>query len=844
VGAVVDLTGTWRFLVPGQEPTTIDVPGFWEAQGHLELDGTVAYEREVEVPAGADYASLEFDAVADLCRVELNGDLLGTHEVGFTPFVLDASGRLRDAKNLLRVEIQDPPRGTDLFLQSVQGKQGWGNRIFPSPPSVYLTYGGIWQPCRLVIHGPLYLDDLWCDLDPEQPLIGVGVTNRSAEDRAAEVEVQAFGQTARLHVDVPAGGRAEVTTTFDGRSVPRWSPAAPALHAVRAAVDGHSRTIEVGLRRVERVGDEILVDGVPFRMRSALHQGFWPTGLYAVDRELVERDIELAMAAGLNSLRTHLKPFEPAWLDGADRAGLLLQCDTAIGEPLSVDHVRPDTDFGRRCITALVEQVRRDRSRPSIVMWTLMNEVGLDDRSVLDLDGYRDLAVALGRELRALDPSRPLIENDWLFNPERLHVSDIRAPHWYGRGSRRFLRDLDQRLTWASEEAGPLLVTEFGEWGLPDPEQGSEFWDNEREVVAHVERAGWPGGYAEFAAGTQEHQGWAGRVQAERLRRSPIVQGFCLTEWTDVPYELNGLVSLRRTPKVPAIEAFRPALADVALIAITDRYAYAAGEELEVEVCVSNWGAAEWPGGPMEVSLGESRHFMTAAPLPAGAVATIGTCRLTVGGAGRTELVLSCADATARYPVWVVAPAARIPVDVRGSEELAVALEHSGWAKDGDGLIVVAEDVLDEPAAERLADEVAGGRRAVVLAQETWVPLWGKPARLPLGWSAPDHLPTGWGPTPFSFTATGLRTLPDTSVLGPEVFHCSPTTLNARDSEGRAGLLVPLPIGWWGSTIAARRHSKGAVASCHLRIQDGLVNGLGFDQAVLAELARLTEEVA
>lgn len=111
---IVELSGQWRFDGDG----AIDVPGFWEAAGHLTRDGVATYERDVELAEAPPFATLEFDAVADLCEVSVNGTVVGSHEVGFTPFVLDVSGRLRAGTNTLTVEVDDPARGTPEHLDS------------------------------------------------------------------------------------------------------------------------------------------------------------------------------------------------------------------------------------------------------------------------------------------------------------------------------------------------------------------------------------------------------------------------------------------------------------------------------------------------------------------------------------------------------------------------------------------------------------------------------------------------------------------------------------------------------------------------------------------------------
>ncbi len=109
--AFLSLDGTWDF-VPGDhehdaldelEPEAIRVPGLWEAQGHLDLDGVAWYRRRLEVDATDGYWTLRFGAVMDFADVFLNGVHVGSHEHAFTPFELDVSGALLRGENVLAV---------------------------------------------------------------------------------------------------------------------------------------------------------------------------------------------------------------------------------------------------------------------------------------------------------------------------------------------------------------------------------------------------------------------------------------------------------------------------------------------------------------------------------------------------------------------------------------------------------------------------------------------------------------------------------------------------------------------------------------------------------------------
>ena len=168
------LDGTWE-LFPGDhglaelgglEPRPIRVPGLWEAQGLLELDGVAWYRRRFSLDDPGGHWTLRFGAVMDLAEVYLNGRPLGGNDLPFTPFELDPSAALAAGANELAVRVTDPPVDAPLHPRLPHGKQGWANHVFPSPPSLYMTYGGIWQPVTLRRHGPVAVRWLRCPATP------------------------------------------------------------------------------------------------------------------------------------------------------------------------------------------------------------------------------------------------------------------------------------------------------------------------------------------------------------------------------------------------------------------------------------------------------------------------------------------------------------------------------------------------------------------------------------------------------------------------------------------------------------------------------------------------------
>ena len=141
-----------------------------------------------------------------------------------------------------------------------------------------------------------------------------------------------------------------------------------------------------------------------------------------------------AKAAGLYTLRLHIKAFDPAYLEVCDELGMLLHCDVPVAEPIAHE----------------------------------------------ELAGAGELA----------DPTRPLIENDWIEpDPERVFTTPVLTAHWYGRLHTAWLAELDAKARRWAGLGRPLFVTEFGDWGLPqlgDRDDPPFWWPGRwyREAIA------------------------------------------------------------------------------------------------------------------------------------------------------------------------------------------------------------------------------------------------------------------------------------------------------------------------------------------------------------------------
>lgn len=861
---VAALDGVWDFF-PGDhppaaaggpgatDPGTITVPGLWEAQGHLDLDGVAWYRRTFRTDDHSGHWTLRFGAVMDLCDVYLNGRLLGSNDLPFTPFEFDAAPALLPGDNELAVRVVDPAVGDPEHLVMPHGKQGWAGEVFPSPPSLYLTYGGIWQSVTLRRHGPVAITDVFVNGDPDALTAKVELENRGPETDVL-VEVRTLGEVRQATVRVPAGARSRVEVPFGSTTADRWSPEHPVLQEalVDARVDGaltDSTTVRYGLRTVRVEGSRLLLNGEQYRMKSVLVQGFRADTLYAErDRDHIRQEVAAAVDMGFNTVRLHIKAFDPSYLEVCDEMGMLVHCDIPVAEPLAHEQLGEESVLGRRCVAAARAQVRRDRNHPSVVLWTAMNEICVDHPDVRRGPQYEAFARALAGVVSAEDPTRPVVENDWIDpDPEHVFVSAILTAHWYGRLHREYLDHLEAACqAWKGLDR-PLLVTEFGDWGLPPMTEVPEppFWDPQAQYRAAVAETRWPGSIESLVTGTQRYQGLSDRLQAEVFRRHDHVGGYCVTELTDVPHELNGLLDLHRRPKPPAVAELARANQVVLPMLTIESLAVPAGGTFSAPLHIVNDGPTLSDVTVVARLGAEVTHEVQIGRLDGYAVVSAGPLQVTAPEVpGGHDLVLTLRRgesvvAENRYPIQVVDNEPTLPtVRLVGGGITEGALSAMGAMLDPDGLTVIGEDALDATSAAEAAKALADGRVVLVLAQ---------PPSAAAHYPVPvvfEELATAWGSTVFRLTTDSgaIGSLPRRAVLVTEDLTIQPACVASMVGEHRfpdTPVVIaykPAPGGLTGTVVGAHQVGSGRLVMCQYRLATRVSAADPTARAVLADV--------
>ncbi|MDR2975110.1 MAG: hypothetical protein LBV00_10455 [Propionibacteriaceae bacterium] len=601
------LDGLWDLILPDSSHHLVTVPGPWTSQisGHEDSHETVTYRREFtwsdatppeavdggglaesadkvclvgasEHVEGAERVFLCFAAVTHAARVRLNGVEIGRHTGAWLPFEFDVTAALVFGLNQLEVDVSYPPvwGGEDQpgFLEEPLGKQSW-----------YGTTAGIWQSVRLERRPPACLGQVRVRANAAK---GSFLVEATLDDPLGATKAPHGDWTVWALVHDHSAVLASAQLASDNEtwstelSLPEphaWSVDDPHLYEVEfqlrtGSILVDAQTVRSGLRRFEARDGRFFLNDQEIYLRGVLDQDYHPGATCTVDDvDAWEAMLRRTKDLGFNLLRVHIKRPDPRYFDIADRLGLLVWAEL----PSWMTWTDHSAATGVELLSAQMEQ---DGHHPSIVIWSVMNESwGIDLTSA----EQRAWLQAAYRRAKAQAPHCLVVDNS-ACEPNFHIESDIEDYHVY-RGipeSRRqwdaMVTDLASRPSWTYSPHGdarrsgqePLMVSEFGNWGLPDARdqyhRGSEPWwfasgadwafgvAEGSGLMNRFESTGLRdvfGSWPALIEALQRAQMVANRYQTLSIRSRPQFAGYVLTQLCDVEWEANGLFDASRREK-------------------------------------------------------------------------------------------------------------------------------------------------------------------------------------------------------------------------------------------------------------------------------------------------------
>ena len=399
---VTNMDAGWRFHqgdVMGAEAATyddmdwrrLDVPHDWSIEGDNLREnpggGSIGffptgmgwYRKTFDVKAfdKNKLYSIEFDGIYMLSTVWLNGHELGTWPYGYSSFSYDLTPYLRAKGNVLAVRVDNSRHGN----------------------SRWYTGSGIYRHVRLVetarthfakwgvFNSTMHLTEKEAAIRVKSEL--ENDDNRDKQLTLSHTIIDADGNIvarAEQRVGIAAGSRGTDEQTINVPDPVLWNLDNPYLYTLRSTLTEGKRLVDevdnvLGIRTIEYPLDKgFLLNGQQVKMKGVnLHHDGGAVGA-AVPERVWERRLEILKSGGCNAIRTAHNPPAPEFLDLCDRMGLLVMdeaFDQWINGKNKEDYHLYFREWHERDLTAMVA---RDRNHPSVVMWSIGNEIR-DQRS-------------------------------------------------------------------------------------------------------------------------------------------------------------------------------------------------------------------------------------------------------------------------------------------------------------------------------------------------------------------------------------------------------------------------------------------------------------------------------
>ncbi len=432
----------WDYDYNGGEE--IPVPSCWNMfrPEYYYYEGSAWYAREFTYyrESEGERLFLRIGAANYDTKVFLNEEFLGNHYGGSTPFYVELTGKLK-TQNIIQICVNNsrtldrvPMRNTDWF-----------------------NYGGIYREVDLLRLPPDFIRDFSVSLVPDNSYNRIQVAVSLDKPLSGELllfEIPELNISKELMVQ-------DGNCQFQIEAAPElWSPENPRLYEVKASFRGEGVRDRVGFRQIEVRGTKILLNGRELFLRGiCAHEDDAVLGKSSNESDIRRRFAD-AKVLGCNFMRLAHYPHTELAAQIADEMGMMLWEELPVY--WAIDFVNQDTF--RDAENQLIELIKRDRNRASVIIWSVGNENP-------DSDERLSFMSRLAQTAKKWDSAR-LVSAACLVNHTKIKIEDrlteyldiIGINEYYGWYNPKFSELVE--LGANSNPDKPVIISETGADGL------------------------------------------------------------------------------------------------------------------------------------------------------------------------------------------------------------------------------------------------------------------------------------------------------------------------------------------------------------------------------------------
>lgn len=333
----------------------LNVPSDWNSQlPELKYyEGTIWYARKFDVKPDNKRLFLYFGAVSYRCRVYLNGQEIGSHEGGFTPFQIEITNQIKSNGNFLAIEVNNVRTAAAIPAMSFD----WWN------------YGGITRDVMLISTPEVFVNDYFIQLDKYKS-DKINITARLSKDTAnipVSVEIPELKLKQRLLTDK----QGIVRTFLLSKKIQRWSPRSPKLYKVIISSAHDTLTEMIGFRNLCVKGTDIYLNDQPVFLKSiSFHEEIPQRKGRAFSEADAAMLLSEAKELGCNMIRLAHYPQNEHTVRLAEKMGFLLWEEIPVWQGIDFEN----NDTRAKAANMIKEMVNRDKNRCALAFWGVANE--------------------------------------------------------------------------------------------------------------------------------------------------------------------------------------------------------------------------------------------------------------------------------------------------------------------------------------------------------------------------------------------------------------------------------------------------------------------------------------
>lgn len=396
----LNLNGDWKCKIYNSDGSTkykgdIVVPYSPEtvASGVLQKvlpDDVLEYNKTITIDSNFNKGRLKlnFGAVDQICELYINGEYVGRHIGGYTPFSADITDYVKGDTFDVKLRVKDHTEKSGL-QRGKQSSHPFG--IF------YPAQSGIWQTVWMESTPENYINEVKIKPDVENQGVRIRVSTNKKEPMKCSITIDGKTYEGIETYDVEKGEYRTIRFPLDNPIF--WEPDNPHLYDVKIKLGDDEISTYFGYRSIDKkIVDGSLrwfLNGKPLFIRGVLDQGYYKEGLYTPDSyDTVKKDIEKAKYMGFNTIRKHIKVEPELFYYYCDKMGMLVNQDMVNGGgyynlpviaapmvaniPISDKNSflfsRTDEKAKKMDTTAFLRTISALYNHPSIIYWTIFNE--------------------------------------------------------------------------------------------------------------------------------------------------------------------------------------------------------------------------------------------------------------------------------------------------------------------------------------------------------------------------------------------------------------------------------------------------------------------------------------